>query len=879
MSLTRYKQKRSFNKTPEPTGGKASARALKFVIQLHDASRLHYDFRLEMDGALKSWAVPKGPSTDPATKRLAMMVEDHPMDYRNFEGIIPKGNYGAGTVIVWDEGTYTPIDNIKGVKAQEKHLLQQLKAGSLKIRLNGHKLKGEYALVKTKGMGDNAWLLIKHKDEFASTKDITRQSKSVQSGKTIAGVSAAPQRLWKSNAKKTAAPTRKPAQKTTRKKSVQKRKKYKLPATISPMLATLVDKPFDDPGWLYEIKWDGYRALGICDGDIVNLVSRNNKSFNEKFYPVYEAVRSWNIHGIVDGEIAVINAKGISDFGALQNWRSEADGELFYYVFDLLWLNGTDLTQLPLKERREMLRSIMPAEGIIRLSESFDTSGTAFLSTAAKMGIEGMIAKKEDSEYLQGRRSKDWLKIKIGKRHEVVVGGFTKNKGSSKLFSSLLVGVYEQNKLVYTGKIGTGFTVEQQEELMKKFKLLIRKTSPFAEIPDVNKPSRFRPNPPNAEAIWLKPQLIVEVSYTEVTADGLMRHPSFEGLREDKDPKDVIRELPVKASSLPALKNTKTTKKKLVKPAASTQRKTLLNPSEKTQVRKINGNEIRFTNLDKIYWPKEKYTKRELLNYYYQVALYILPYLKDRPQSLNRFPNGINGKSFYQKDLTGKAPGWIDLFPYTTSEGEKKNYMLCNKESDLLFMVNQGCIEINPWSSTSKNPDHPDWCLIDLDPSARNDFDDVITVAKEVKIVLDEIGIEGYCKTSGSTGMHVYIPLQPKYSYDEVQLLGRWIATHVNERLPGLTSVERVVKKRRGKLYIDFLQNRPGATLAAPYSARPKPGATVSMPVHWEEVKKGLSLKDFTIKNAVARLRSEGDIFKPVLGKGVDLKKILAVLE
>ncbi len=931
MALTKYKQKRSFKDTPEPTGGKPSAKELRFVIQKHDASRLHYDFRLEMEGVLKSWAVPKGPSTDPTTKRLAMMVEDHPYDYRDFEGIIPKGNYGAGTVIVWDEGTYTPIEELKTKKEQEKHLLKQLKEGNLKIVLNGKKLKGEFALVRTNGMGENAWLLIKHKDKFASRTDITKMDKSVVSGKTIAKVAVSTDKIWESNRSKTTGKI--PRQPTlgskSKRPSFSKRedrsvKKYSLvsppplkkgevstkskrgiskkklnidlssapgspfPKTASPMLATLIDKPFDEPGWLYEIKWDGYRALAMCNKKEINLISRNNKSFNDKFYPVYEAVKAWGVYGIVDGEIAVINDKGVTNFGSLQNWRSEADGELIYYVFDILWLDGHDLTQFPLIKRREILRAKLPPEGIIRMSENFETSATEFMEAAGNMGLEGFIAKKADSVYVQGNRTRNWVKIKLNKRHEVVIGGFTVNDGTSKLFSSLLVGVYENGRFEYTGKIGTGFTEKVQKEMMEKFKPLITGKAPFAEEPDYNKPSRFRPNPPHATVTWLKPALVCEVSYAEVTSDGVMRHPSFEGMREDKKAKDVAREIPKEISLQSSSENksqsppfskgesrhSKSTNKILMAPS-SKDRKTLLNPTEETQVKKINGNELKFSNLSKIYWPKEKYTKRDLLNYYYQVAPYLLPYLKNRPQSLNRYPNGINGQSFYQKDVTGKVPGWIETMPYTTSEDEDKNYMLCNKESDLLYMVNLGCIEIHPWSSTNKKPDNPNWCLIDLDPGPKNTFEQVITVAQTVKNILDAIGVEGYCKTSGSTGMHVYIPLLPKYSYDDSQLFGRWIAMQVVEQLPDITSVERAVKKRRGKLYVDFLQNRPAATLAAPYSARPKPGATVSMPLHWEEVKKGLSLKDFTIKNAIQRIKSEGDIFKPVLGKGVDLKKVL----
>lgn len=943
MALTKYNEKRTFARTPEPTGGKPKAGELIFVIQKHDATRLHYDLRLEMDGVLKSWAVPKGPSTDPAVRRLAMMVEDHPFDYRDFEGIIPEGNYGAGSVIVWDEGTYTPIEVFNDKKAQEKHLLKQLKEGSLKIILNGKKLKGEFALVRTNGMGENSWLLIKHRDKFAAETDITLKDKSVQSGKTIDRIAATSKKVWgkkiiqpgttiKDNSvppkkkltgttiKDNTVPPKKKLSGTTikddtalskkklagaivkevSKKTVVKKNSPKkgssikkkvspdlevapkaaFPELVSPMLATLVDKPFDEPGWLYEIKWDGYRAMALCNHSEINIISRNNKSFNDKFYPVYEAVKQWGIYGVVDGEIAVIADKGVSNFGSLQNWRSEADGELVYYVFDLLWLDGRDLTQLPLIQRRELLRQQLPQEGLIRMSENFSTSATEFLEAAATLGLEGIIAKKEDSIYNQGNRTRDWLKIKINKRHEAVIGGFTVNEGSSKPFSSLLVGVYENGTLNYTGKIGTGFSVSLQKEMMLQFKSLITQTVPFSYVPDVNKPSRFRPDPPHATVTWLKPVLVCEVSYTEITSDGVMRHPSFEGMREDKKAKDVNRETALKTTEIVERKKLPEAAKtnasgKLLKPSDGVERKSLLNPKEETQVKKINDHELKFSNLSKIYWPKEKLTKRDLLNYYYQVAPYIIPYLKDRPQSLNRFPNGIEGPSFYQKDVTGKVPDWIGLFPYTTSDEEKKNYMTCNNEADLLYMVNLGCIEMHPWNSTIQHPDNPDWCLIDLDPSDKNTFEQVIEVARTTKQLLDEIGVQAYCKTSGSTGMHIYIPLEPKYSYDECQLFGRWIATEVQERLPELTSIERIVKKRKGKLYVDFLQNRPGATLAAPYSARPKPGATVSMPLHWEEVKKGLQLKDFTIKNALERIKKEGDIFKPVLSEGIDLAKIL----
>jgi len=650
-----------------------------------------------------------------------------------------------------------------------------------------------------------------------------------------------------------------------KKKVIEKKKPF--PKSFSPMLATLVDKPFDEPGWIYEIKWDGYRAVAMINKGKVDLISRNNKSFNEKFYPITASLKKWKINAIIDGEVCVLNDKGVAHFGSLQNWRSEADGDLIYYVFDILYLNGYDLKDLPLEERRKILIDNLPKDNNIRLSESFNTTATKFIATATKMGMEGIMAKKMDSTYSEGVRTKEWLKIKANKRHEVVIGGFTQNEGSSKTFSSLLVGVYEKGKLEYMGKIGTGFDDETQVEILRKMKKLVTKVVPFSETPDVNKPSRFQHNPPKAKVTWLKPELVCEVSYTEVTDDGVMRHPSFEGMRTDKKAQKVMKEKAISSKTV--------TSNKFTKPVADKSRKTFLNPTDETQVRKINGHELKFTNLSKIYWPREKYTKRDMLNYYYQIAPYILPYLKDRPQSLNRFPNGIAGESFYHKNVTTGSPDWIKMEPYTTSEGEKKNFLVPEDEAAILYMANLGAIEMNPWNSTIHKEDYPTWCLIDLDPSEKNTFDQVIETALVTKEVLDNLGVKGYVKTSGSTGIHIYIPLGEKYDYDQCQLFGKVIATQVNNILPEFTSIERIIKNRKGKLYVDYLQNRPKATLAAPYSLRPKPGATVSMPLHWEEIKKGLKMKDFNIENAIARVKSEGDIFKPVLGKGIDLNKIL----
>ncbi|HXD77791.1 MAG TPA: DNA ligase D [Puia sp.] len=873
MALKAYHQKRSFDQTPEPQGGRPDKKTLRFVVQKHAASHLHYDFRLEMDGVLKSWAIPKGPSLNPADKRLAMQVEDHPFDYKDFEGIIPAGNYGAGTVMVWDEGDYEPLgDHVGSKRDREKELLKELRSGSLKFTLNGKKLKGEFALVRTRGRGENSWLLIKHRDRYASESPVTERDKSVVSKKTLEQIAGNPRSAqWSSNRKAAVkpAPAAKPVSPAKTSIPAAAPKKA-MPKDLPPMLATLVDKPFDEPGWSYEVKWDGYRAIAYLKKGKVELRSRNNKSF-DKYYPVFDALRGWPVDAVVDGEIVVLGPNGQSDFGKLQNWRSEADGTLVYYLFDLLWLDGRDLTGVPLAGRRALLESIVPAGDTIRFSESFETDGKAFYEKASQLGLEGIMAKKTDSRYVPGIRTREWLKIKTSSRQEVVIGGFTRNEDSPKLFSALLAGVYENGKLQYIGKIGTGFSGKQQEALMSKFRPLIQKKCPFTNEPDVNQPSRFRPNPAEAKATWLKPSLVAEVAFRELTSDGVMRHPSFQGLREDKAAKEVVLEKPRPTGAVvnetdPGAQNGKG-------------RKTLLNPTDESQTREIGGHELSFTHLSKVFWPKEKYTKRDLLNYYYQVAPYILPYLTDRPQSLNRHPNGITGKGFYQKNVSGKVPAWISTFPYHSADStEDKEFLVCTDEASLLYMVSLGCIELNPWSSRIGAPDNPDWCIIDLDPDKRTPFEKVIEAAQVTRKILEAAGIQSYCKTSGSTGLHVYFPLGAKYTYEDSKEFARLVVRCIHDEIPEFTSIERTVSARKGRMYLDFLQNRPQATIAAPYSVRPKPGATVSAPLHWEEVKKGLTMQDFTIRNMADRLKSEGDLFKPVLGKGVNLEQALKKL-
>lgn len=893
MALAKYKQKRSFDTTPEPLGGKSKDKQLHFVIQKHDASHLHYDFRLELTGVLKSWAVPKGPSTDPEVKRLAMMVEDHPYDYKDFEGIIPEGNYGAGSVIVWDEGTYEPIEKAEGKAAREKLLLKELKTGSLKFILKGKKLKGEYALVKTKGMGDNAWLLIKHRDKYAKKTEITKKTKSILSGKTVEQVAARPAKEWISNRAKKIPEKRKASEREQAasvigeriEELLQKGKKAAMPKGLKPMLATLTEKAFDRKDWIYEIKWDGYRALAYLDKGWVSLQSRNQLSFNHKFSVIADALKSWNVRAVTDGEIVALDDSGKPDFQMLQQFlKSGKKAHLVYYIFDLLWYEGRDLKQLPLSERKEVLKAILPADTeTLSYCDHVPAKGRKFFGVATARGFEGVIAKAANSEYTPGRRSTDWLKIKNNKRTEAIICGFTEGRGGRSHFGAAILGKYEGATLQYIGHTGGGFTEAMRKELSKKMKPLIRKRSPFATKPKTNMP-----------ATWLKPQLVCEVKFAEMTEEGILRQPVFLGLREDKTAKEEQKE---KTVAPPAATKKRPVRKKAVKSRSGASEKTpmgkkrtessrtsaaeALIPVKGKEARvSVDGRELKFTNLDKLYWPEEGITKRDMLNYYNAIASVMLPWLKDRPQSLNRFPDGISRPGFYQKNVEGKVADWIETFPYhSESENETLQFLVCKDKATLLYMANLGCIEINPWHSRIQKPDYPDYCLIDLDPDKSNSFNQVIETALVLKDILDDLGLSAYVKTSGSSGIHILLPLGAKYSYDQSRMLAELVASLAHKQLPEWTSLERSPAKRKGKIYLDYLQNRQIQTMAVAYSLRPKPGATASAPLHWEEVKKGLKMADFNINTMRERVRQEGDLFKGLLGKGINLNKALTALQ
>ncbi len=845
MSLSKYNQKRDFKQTREPKGKvEKSADELIFVVQKHAASHLHYDFRLEMNGVLKSWAVPKGPSMDPEVKRLAMMVEDHPYSYKDFEGTIPAGNYGAGNVIVWDNGTYTSDEK---TTSDAKQLAADLKKGRVSFILKGKKLKGEFSLVKLHGKQENAWLLIKKLDKYATDSDILEKNKSVISKRTLEELEEKSEKLV----------SKKEDSKTLKKKSAPKVSKASF---LKPMLANTTENAFDDEEWIFENKFDGYRTLAVINPPKVELFSRNKISFDSQFKPIADELEKIDHTVILDGEAVVENKSGRADFQMLQNYLKTGNGNLKYYVFDLLNLDGNDLTELSLLERKELLKILFNKYSFSNIFYSEHTIGDGIkqFENARKNNSEGIIAKKANSSYTVASRSNNWLKIKISNEEEAIIIGITEPKNSRKYFGAILLGQYDGKELQYIGKCGTGFTELVLRELYTKLEPLFIEQSPLKEKV-----------PLRDKIQWVKPKIVCQVKYSEWTQDNNLRHPVYLGLRIDKKAAEV---------KFNGNENSKVNTKENDKTAVMENKKE--HKTENDYDLKIGKTTLHLTNQNKIYFPKDGITKGDIVQYYNEVSSLILPYLKDRPESMNRFPNGIDAPSFYQKDVdVDKIPKWLKTKKiFSESNDANIDYLICNDKETLLYMANLGCIEMNPWNSTIKQIQNPDWLVIDLDPSG-NDFSPVVTTALVVKEVLDELETECLCKTSGASGLHIYIPLGAQYDYDSIKILGELIAQEVQSKLPEITSIDRSIKKRKNKLYIDFLQNRRGQTLAAPYSVRPKPGATVSTPLEWDEVNEKLHPSQFTIKNVLNRFEKKGDLWKPVLSKGANIKKIILKLE
>lgn len=626
---------------------------------------------------------------------------------------------------------------------------------------------------------------------------------------------------------------------------------------IKPMLAKPYDKAFDDEDWIFEIKWDGYRAVADLSQTSPLFYSRNGISFLSKFEKVTTEFKSQKHKMILDGEIVAYDDQGKPNFQLLQQIGDHPNLALTYQVFDLLWLNGHSTEELPLLQRKELLKEALTETDIIKYCDHIPENGIDFFKQMKKMNLEGMIAKKADSLYVENQRTSDWLKIKFSNTDEVVICGFTEPRGSRKNFGALILGKYNNGKLIYSGHTGTGFNSESLKQLYGRLQEFVIKTSPFETVPKTNMP-----------VTWTKPELVCEIKYSEITKDGIYRHPVFVAIREDKEPEDTDS----------SMNKTSQTNKKFKEMKTKTSLQKTETPEKEIT---LDKHKIKLTNQDKIYFPKDCITKGDVIEYYQSIASYILPYLKNRPLSLNRFPNGIEEQGFYQKDAGDHMPDWIKTTKvYSESNDKYIDYVYCNDKATLAYLNNLGCIDLNPWNSALPDLEHPDYLVLDLDPSKKNTFDDVIETALQVNEVLHSVKIKGYCKTSGSTGIHIYIPMGGKYDFDQVKDFAHLLMKQVNEKLPKITTLERSLQKRDDKkIYLDYLQNRTGQTLASVYSLRPKEGASVSMPLEWEEVKPGLKPTDFTIDNALERIKEKGDLFKPVLGKGIDMMKALEFLQ
>jgi bifunctional non-homologous end joining protein LigD len=884
MALEEYVRKRRFENTPEPPPETKVNKhvsqidkdaAPRFYVQRHDATRLHYDFRLEIGGVLVSWAVPKGPSLEPLSKHLAAKVEDHPLDYGDFEGNIPAGNYGAGSVMLWDRGTWELLGDAP--------VEEQIARGDLKFNLHGEKLKGEFALIRMKNRGKgNEWLIIKKRDaEAVPGWDIEQFGASVLSGRTQQEIAQGlpahktkqktagdPRREWTSSRPaKAAAPPARRAKETgapPRKKKLQVDPaalkgavEAPMPSAIAPMKAALTAVPPRGDEWLFEIKWDGVRAICFVDRESVRLVSRTGHSC-EKQYPELSVISHYIAadQAILDGEIAALDEKGVARFELIQPRIAQSDPNsvahlarsrpVVYFAFDLLYLNGYDLRQVALIERKRLLEAILTPAAALRLSEYFPGAGDAMLEAARETGVEGIVAKRDDSRY-ESRRSSDWLKMKIVERQEFIICGFT--AGERDHFGALVLGLYDQGKLVWVGNVGTGFDQKALAFLRQELDPLRTPVTPFPDAPKVGR-----------DVTWVKPELVAEVKFSNWTGDAKLRAPVYLGLRPDVDPADCVREDAGQS-------NGDATEPLL----AAKQNEVSLN---------VDGQALKFTNLNKVFYPAEGITKRDILNYYDGVASLILPHLKDRPLSLKRYPNGITQQFFFQKDVPSTFASWLRTEEIYSNHIEgPTRYVFAEDRASLLYLVNLGCIDHNPWMSRSPTLDNPDFVLIDLDPQDCP-FDMIVEAALLVREKLAAIGLEGYPKTTGGDGMHVYIPIGPDYTYDDSRTFAEILAHLVQRDRPELFTTPRSVSKRqKGRVYFDYVQNGKSKTIAAPYVLRAYPGAPVATPLAWREVRRGLTPTQFNINNAPERFAKMGDIFAPVLNNLQELEGPLQKLE
>jgi len=795
---------------------------------MHAATRLHWDLRLEMEGVLKSWAVPKGPSANPADKRLAVHVEDHPLEYGDFEGIIPEGNYGAGAVIVWDRGVWVPLEDP----------FEGLKKGKLLFDLKGYKLRGRWTLVKIK-KGVKEWLLIKERDGSVST-DGAFPDESVLSGMTVEELRAAKDR---------AAPLKKELAKLGAPKRAVRVEDTQL------MLAEAREQPFSKAGWLFELKLDGYRLRAAREDGEAKLVSRNGHDLTGAFPEIARAVAALPYEGLIlDGELVVADDAGRPSFSRLQNRskltrvpevkRAAVETPATLYAFDLLAFEGYDVRPLPLVKRKAILAKLLPRAGALRFSDHVETKGEALYEHVVQLGLEGIVAKRADSPYRAGR-SANWLKIRADRTDDFVVVGYSRPKGSRGGFGALHLAGYENGKLVYAGRVGSGFTAQQLKEVSAELEGALRDT-PACEGP----PALLK----DKENMWVEPKLVAEVRFKEWTPDHLLRQPVFLRFRDDKEPKDCV----IRGKG---------------KGEAGTEE---LEPPTIPHSPFPVPREVKFSNLDKVFWPKEKYTKGDLIDYYRAISPWLLPYLKDRPLVLTRYPDGIEGKSFFQKDAPAYAQEYVRTVTIWSEDSQRNlDYFVCDTEASVAYIANMAAIPLHIWSSRVSTLERPDWCILDLDPKEAS-FQDVVTVALAVRKLCEEIQLPSFIKTSGSTGLHVLLPLGRQCTYAQSRSLGGLLARVIAAQLPDVATVTRQVGKRGARVYLDYVQNGHGRLLVAPFSVRPLPGAPVSMPLKWSEVTSKLDIRKFTIANALARMKKlKDDPLLPVLELRPDLVSAL----
>ena len=843
--LETYRRKRDPDRTPEPFGGRPSGGRL-FVVQKHAARRLHYDLRLEMDGVLKSWAVPKGPSGHAEEKRLAVHVEDHPVEYGDFEGVIPAGNYGAGAVIVWDHGWY------RSAKPEEPSA--QLERGTLEVEIFGHKMRGRWTLARMSGGQGRDWLLLKKADGAAlppaAVEMTERYPQSVLSGLSVEAMAdrAGYWAAMRARLDALGAP------------------RGTVDARAQPFaLATQAEAPFSDPAWLYEIKYDGVRVLAERRGDRVTLYGRSGQDTTVRYPEIVRALEALAIDRfVVDGEIVALDESGRPSFQRLQPRMGLTDPRdaalaaqrrpAVAVFFDCLELDDRDLRRRPLLDRKECLRMLVPALGPVRFGDHVVGEGVAFYEAASAQRLEGIVAKKARAPYPAGR-TRDWIKIKCQRWQAFVIGGHTDPQGARGHFGALHLGVYdgppEAPRLVYASKVGTGFDDATLAAIRERLRPFARATPPF----EAGAVPRGRGHH------WAEPRLVCEVRFTEWTEDGGLRQPSFVRMLEEHDPRACRREgaEPREATASDAA------------PPGVEARPGAEPPPGPEPVQAPMERRLQPTNLRKIFWPAEGYTKADLLDYYERIAPWMLPYLRDRPLVLTRFPDGIAGKSFYQKDAPEFAPAWVRTERIYSRDTERDiAYLVADDVEMLRYVANSAAIPIHCWASRVPSLERPDWLVLDLDPKGAP-FTDVVKVALALRRILEELALPSYVKTSGATGLHILLPLGARYTYEQARTFARLLATLGVEAEPRISTVARPLRDRGGKVYIDFGQNGHGQTIVAPFSLRPLPGAPASCPLEWREVTPTLDAARFTLKTIVTRFETMVDPLLPVLRDGIDM--------